>query len=109
MTLSPSQNVEVNTVVKMKCDVDQTELAPVFVAFYKNTQSLCSLEFEDGTCKNTSDACLSKFSASCTGVRNYSIQFPVPFAWNEHGLWCKTIYSESDKVFLSVTGLLNLL
>lgn len=107
--MSPSQNVEVNTVVKMKCDVDQTEAGPVVVAFKTTTQSLCSLEFKEGTCKNTSDPCLSKYNASCTGVRNYSIQFPVPFAWNEHGLWCNTIYSESDKVFLSVTGLLNLL
>eukprot|EP00105_Crassostrea_gigas_P024740 XP_011445100.2 PREDICTED: uncharacterized protein LOC105340627 [Crassostrea gigas] len=105
LTVSPSNDVEVNQTVTLTCQLDPNPYPPVIVAFANNfTDILCSLEYSNGKCINTSDACLTGYNASFHNETLYSLQVPVSWNWNGLSLYCQNLTSKSNSVLLDVKG-----
>lgn len=102
LTVTPSQNVEANESVLLKCEADSYDGLPV-MNFIKEPQfALCTLEYRNGQCKDPT-TCLTQSSASCYNETVFSIRVPIPFDWNGKKLWCSTALVKSNNIILTVT------
>lgn len=86
----------------MKCDIDPDEGYPVIATFSRDKNTLCSIEYKNGSCKPD---CNSNLTAYCLNERSYSMHVPAPFSWNGDALSCESFFSQSIAIILSVTGL----
>lgn len=104
-TVNPSNIVEVNQVVTLQCALDPNPTPPVVVFFSDDLgKTLCLLEPYNGVCKNTSSSCVIRYNGSCSNETLFSIQVKVPLTWNGISLSCKSIFSKSNTINLTVTG-----
>lgn len=104
-TVNPSNIVEVNEVVTLQCAVDSNPTPSVVVFFsYDFGKLLCSLEPYNGVCKNASSSCVTRYNGSCSNETLFSMQVNVPWTWNGISLSCKSFFSKSNTINLTVTG-----
>lgn len=106
LTVHPSNIVEVNQMVTLQCSLNPNPTPPVVVNFAGGLGNIiCTLEPNNGVCKNTTDFCLSRYNASCSNEIVFSIQVNVPSIWNGVSIYCSTLYSKSNNVNFNVTGM----
>lgn len=106
LTVSPSNDVEVNQTVTLTCELDPYPSTPIIVSFENNfTEKLCFLEHSNGTCITTSDTCVTGYNASCHNEALYSLQVDVPWNWNGASIYCRTQFSKSELVVFAVKGM----
>lgn len=104
-TVHPSNIVEVNEVVTLQCALDPNPTPPVVVYFsYDLGEILCLLEPYNGVCKNTPSSCVTRYNGSCSNETLFSMQVNVPWTWNGISLSCKSFFSKSNTINLTVTG-----
>lgn len=107
ITATPSNNVRVNEVVTLTCELDPNPIPPVIVQFHiDQVEILCTLEPQNGKCKNTTDTCLNMYNASCPTIRTFSLRFRFPQKWNGISVYCSSFFGNSEnKVNFTVTGM----
>lgn len=104
--MTPSQNVEANESVLLKCEVDSFDgIGGMNFMLDPQGTALCGLEYKSGQCKNTGDICLTKYSASCYNGTVFTIRVSIPFIWNGQKLWCRAALAKSSIITFTVTGL----
>lgn len=94
----------------LTCELNPNPTSPVVVKFnYEkdgNSEVLCTLEPQNGKCKDTTDICLNTYNASCPTNTTFSLRFPFPQAWNGVSIFCSSFYSLSEnKINFTVTGM----
>lgn len=104
MTVIPSNDVEVNQTVTLRCDLDPNPKPPIIVSFVINSTVLCTLEPRNGTCFDTLTKCETPYNASCSNETLYSMQVTVPWNWSGVAVDCKTFYNRSNLVVFTVKG-----
>uniref|UniRef100_A0A8W8NFL9 Hemicentin-1 n=1 Tax=Magallana gigas TaxID=29159 RepID=A0A8W8NFL9_MAGGI len=102
LTVHPSNIVEVNEQVTLQCALDRNPSPPVIVMFSDGLNTLCTVEPDNGVCKNTTNSCVTRYNGSCTNEIVFSIQVNVPLTWNGKHLSCKSLYSNSNSVNFTV-------
>lgn len=102
LTVSPSNDVEVNQTVTLTCELDPNPTPPIIVFFVNNSTVLCTLEHRNGTCFDTLTKCETAYNASCSNETLYSIQVTVPWNWSGVAVDCKTFYNRSNLVVFTV-------
>lgn len=105
LTVSPSNIIEVNEVVTLQCELDTNPLSPIIARFAANRNTLCVLEPKNGSCKNTTDPCLTQYKAFCPSETVFTIQVNVSMTWNGGSIYCDSIYSRSNTVNFTVIGM----
>lgn len=106
LKVHPSNIVEVNQMVTLQCSLNPNPTPPVVVKFAGVLGNIiCTLEPNNGVCKDTTDFCLSRYNASCSNEIVFSIQVNVPSIWNGISIYCSTFYSKSNNVNFNVTGM----
>lgn len=107
ITATPSNNVRVNEVVTLTCELNPNPTPPVVVNFFiDKLEVLCTLEPQNGKCKDTGDICLNMYNASCPTITTFSLRFRFPQKWNGISVDCSSYYSRSEnKVNFTVTGM----
>lgn len=106
MTVIPSNDIEVNQTVTLRCELDPNPKPPIIVSFENNfTEKLCFLEHSHGKCITTPDTCVTGYNASCHNETLYSLQVSVPWKWNGASIYCQTLFSKSELVVFSVKGM----
>lgn len=106
LTVIPSNDVEVNQTVTLRCDLDPNPTPPIIVSFKNNfTEKLCFIEHSHGKCITTPDTCVTGYNASCHNETLYSLQVSVPWKWNGASFYCQTLFSKSELVAFSVKGM----
>lgn len=106
LTASPSNIIEVNEVVTLQCELDTNPLPPIIARFaVSQRNTLCVLEPKSGSCKNTTDPCLTQYKAFCPSETVFTIQVNVSMTWNGGSIYCDSIYSRSNTVNFTVIGM----
>ncbi|XP_078323845.1 neural cell adhesion molecule 1-like isoform X3 [Crassostrea virginica] len=108
LTVLPSSNVAVNQTMTLRCELEPNPTLPIVVYFEKRNsissspEILCSLEPQSGVCKNSADDCRIRYNASCPSDTLYIIQVKVLQTWNGQSISCRTVYTKSELVVISV-------
>uniref|UniRef100_K1Q702 Uncharacterized protein n=1 Tax=Magallana gigas TaxID=29159 RepID=K1Q702_MAGGI len=103
LTVSPSNDVEVNQTVTLRCELDPNPKPPITVSFEINyLAKLCLLEHSNGKCITTPDTCVTGNNASCHNETLYSLQVSVPWNWNGASIYCQSLFSKSELVVFDV-------
>eukprot|EP00105_Crassostrea_gigas_P033721 XP_011457195.1 PREDICTED: B-cell receptor CD22 [Crassostrea gigas] len=102
LTVNPSYDVKVNQMVTLTCELDPNQSPPIHVSFESDKNSLCYLEPSYGNCKNTSNSCITRYTASCHNETTYILQLTVPWNWNGMRVHCQTLYDRSNYVVFAV-------
>ena len=102
----------VNQTVTLQCELEPNPTFPIIVVFEKRNSSsepefLCTLEPQNGVCKNSIDECRIRNNASCPSNTLYIIQLKVLQTWNGQSISCRTLYTKSEEVVISVKGRLT--
>lgn len=105
LTVNPSYDVKVNQMVTLTCELDPNQSPPIHVSFESDKNSLCYLEPSYGNCKNTSNSCITRYTASCHNETTYILQLTVPWNWNGMRVHCQTLYDRSNYVVFAVKGM----
>uniref|UniRef100_K1PV43 Uncharacterized protein n=1 Tax=Magallana gigas TaxID=29159 RepID=K1PV43_MAGGI len=90
--------------VTLTCELDPNQSPPIHVSFESDKNSLCYLEPSYGNCKNTSNSCITRYTASCHNETTYILQLTVPWNWNGMRVHCQTLYDRSNYVVFAVKG-----
>lgn len=106
MTVSPSNTVNVDQMVKLTC-VFQTSITGIVYFDYENDTTLCLLEPEKPTgCKNTPRSCATLYDAVCPNTTHFIVQLPVPMTWNKVSINCNNFFgNKSNSVVFNVKGM----
>lgn len=107
ITATPSNNVRVNEVVTLTCELNPNPVPPVVAKFFIDKfEVMCTLEPQNGKCKDTGDICLNMYNASCPTITTFSLRFRFPQKWNGISVDCSSTYSRSEnEVNFTVTGM----
>ena len=106
LTVIPSSYVDVNQSVTLLCNIGPEPPFLLFASFrlQNPASTLCSLEPNNGGCKNTTDPCRIQYNASCPSDTKYSIQVYVPSDWNGVSVICQSLLENSNSVTFFVKG-----
>lgn len=103
--MTPSQNVEANESVLLKCELDSFDGIGGMSFMLDPQVTLCGLEYKMGQCNIAGDICLTQYSPSCYNGTVFTIRVSIPFNWNGLKLWCRTALAISSNITFTVTGL----
>lgn len=92
--------------MELQCELDTNPSLPIIVSFeiQPPSSTLCTLEPNNRECQNTSDPCITRYSASCPSTTKYSIQVTVSSNWNDVFVVCQSLYKKSNSVVFFVEG-----
>lgn len=102
LTIIPSNYVEVNHLVTLKCKLAPESGFPYYAAFgIGDTDALCTLESVGGNCKPTSTNCETLYNASCPSSFEYSLQVNVSKNLNGVSLRCTSVdLTTYEKIYI---------
>lgn len=105
LTVTPSTTVDVDQFVTLQCRSDPNPIPPVVMKITINGTTHCTLETDNGVCKNPDNACAKRYTSACPNETFFTVQIQVLKNWNGASINCATLYVKSNTIVFDVKGM----